>query len=392
MNKIENHKSQGTMNVPFLPVSPKSQSFKMRPVRIIRFNGSMTMNENQKDQSNIQLVPDCQKYTNDPKLGESSKKSLTNTLNLPCISSSLVAHSLIEMHNSNVTLIKNKSTVDSLLSKDLFNCGIKLRDSNHDGSDTINDINNGCMDNVGLGDDKVGVGDDKVGNLTVTKLKKTNSTMESSSKIKSRMNYSSSNENIVQLDSRAQLDNKADLNYREQLDHRAQMGNRAQLDYRTQLDHKTQMNHTAQLDHIAQMDNRIKMNKISSRRGENDSIDKVDFINTGNDIFENHIKDTIHSNQILIGKNFNRQQFQNQINSNLASPKSNIGSINKHMNENTIEKNGVKVYKTISRFVEAKEKAEIYNDKIVKQYQFDKDNEEEELNFLELCDALQTHL
>lgn len=49
-------------------------------------------------------------------------------------------------------------------------------------------------------------------------------------------------------------------------------------------------------------------------------------------------------------------------------------------------------YKTIDRIQEAKRNANLYNDQMIKQYQFNKEDEEEELNFLELCDALNSHL
>eukprot|EP01016_Furgasonia_blochmanni_P007143 TRINITY_DN12856_c0_g2_i2.p1 TRINITY_DN12856_c0_g2~~TRINITY_DN12856_c0_g2_i2.p1 ORF type:complete len:636 (-),score=56.07 TRINITY_DN12856_c0_g2_i2:291-2198(-) len=55
-------------------------------------------------------------------------------------------------------------------------------------------------------------------------------------------------------------------------------------------------------------------------------------------------------------------------------------------------KNGgsFKEYFTKRKLEEAKEKAQMYNDEIVKQYHFAKEDEDEEMNFLELCDTLGT--
>ena len=51
-----------------------------------------------------------------------------------------------------------------------------------------------------------------------------------------------------------------------------------------------------------------------------------------------------------------------------------------------------KTYKTLDRINEAKRNANLYSDQVIKQYQFNKDDEDEEMNFLELCDALNSHL
>jgi len=48
--------------------------------------------------------------------------------------------------------------------------------------------------------------------------------------------------------------------------------------------------------------------------------------------------------------------------------------------------------KAVIKFNEAMEKAKIYNDQMIKQYQFDRENEEEEHDFVELCEILQTNL
>lgn len=49
-------------------------------------------------------------------------------------------------------------------------------------------------------------------------------------------------------------------------------------------------------------------------------------------------------------------------------------------------------FKAAERISEAKEKAKLYNDQAIKQHQFNRDDEEEEQNFLELCGVLNTHL
>lgn len=48
--------------------------------------------------------------------------------------------------------------------------------------------------------------------------------------------------------------------------------------------------------------------------------------------------------------------------------------------------------KTLSKIQEAKMIANIYNDQVIKQVQFNKEDEDEEKNFLELCDAFNGHL
>ena len=51
-----------------------------------------------------------------------------------------------------------------------------------------------------------------------------------------------------------------------------------------------------------------------------------------------------------------------------------------------------KISKAIERMREAKERALVYNDQMIKQCQFNKDDEEEEQNFLELCGVFNRHL
>ena len=46
--------------------------------------------------------------------------------------------------------------------------------------------------------------------------------------------------------------------------------------------------------------------------------------------------------------------------------------------------------KTVSKLTDAKEKAKHYSDKIVRQYQFIQDDEDEEVNFQQLCKALES--
>jgi len=48
--------------------------------------------------------------------------------------------------------------------------------------------------------------------------------------------------------------------------------------------------------------------------------------------------------------------------------------------------------KAVHRFTDAVEKAKEYDDGVILQYQFDKQNEEEEQDFLELCEMLQTQI
>lgn len=48
--------------------------------------------------------------------------------------------------------------------------------------------------------------------------------------------------------------------------------------------------------------------------------------------------------------------------------------------------------KKVTKFNEAMEKAKIYNDQMIKQFQFEKENEEEEHDFAELCEILQSNI
>ena len=49
-----------------------------------------------------------------------------------------------------------------------------------------------------------------------------------------------------------------------------------------------------------------------------------------------------------------------------------------------------RTFKTLDRIVEAKEKAKIYDDHVVRQHNFNKQDQEEEQDFLELCKTLKT--
>jgi hypothetical protein len=48
--------------------------------------------------------------------------------------------------------------------------------------------------------------------------------------------------------------------------------------------------------------------------------------------------------------------------------------------------------KTVVRFNDAVEKAKVYNDQMIKQYKFEKENAEEEADFAELCEILQSNI
>ena len=46
----------------------------------------------------------------------------------------------------------------------------------------------------------------------------------------------------------------------------------------------------------------------------------------------------------------------------------------------------------VKKFGETKHKAEFFDEKMIKQYQFDRDNKDEEENFLELVNVLQSKI
>ena len=326
-------------------ISPTRQSFKTKPVRIIRFQKTEGLNPKNEynNPTSPRIILDSQKYINNPefigiKSQQIPKKSSTNSLHIPDIklSSPHETHESLKICDSNFKLIRQQSAIDSLTKKDIYNSEIKPRNSKNYAPNNINEIAT-----IRYVDDKVG--NDEVGSPIVSKLKKTNSTMESSGMIKSRINNSSNSwHNTMFL-----------------------------------------MNDT---------DNKVKLDPISSKGHEKDFTNPINYASARIDTIENHMNDALTSEA------FEDYKIQGYNDNCLVSPKSDIGSPNStgNMNqcnyEDKSERNGVKMYRTIGRFVEAKAKADMYNDKIIKQYQFDKENEEEELNFMELCDVLKTHV
>ena len=72
---------------------------------------------------------------------------------------------------------------------------------------------------------------------------------------------------------------------------------------------------------------------------------------------------------------------------NKNNSKNNI-SETQYQNLNSSKQN----FKTIDKLADAKHKAQHYSDQFIKQHQFNKEDEDEEANFLELCDVLNAHL
>eukprot|EP01016_Furgasonia_blochmanni_P026553 TRINITY_DN2817_c0_g1_i3.p2 TRINITY_DN2817_c0_g1~~TRINITY_DN2817_c0_g1_i3.p2 ORF type:complete len:183 (-),score=41.59 TRINITY_DN2817_c0_g1_i3:95-568(-) len=66
------------------------------------------------------------------------------------------------------------------------------------------------------------------------------------------------------------------------------------------------------------------------------------------------------------------------------------GYINRAHNNEQTRSGAFKEYFTKRKLEEAKEKAQMYNDDMIKQYYFNKEDEDEEMNFIELCDTLAT--